>query len=170
MGTLKNLNRLLLRCLNFFEEYSLIAAYVLIPVLIVIEVFSRYLMKSAVIGIEEGCLMIVAYAYYIGAAYALKKKDHITVKVLHLLPIPQKLSYLIKCFAAFLSLVCATAITWYIVKYFLFVSKSPSLYTPFSFRKFYYLAGPAIGWVLVFIYSMSDFINAANRYYIMERK
>lgn len=157
-----------LKVLSWSEEYFLIAAYVMIPVLILIEVFSRYLMKAAVIGIEEACLMIVAYVYYIGAAYAVKRDDHITVKVLHLLPIPPKLSLFIKYISASLGLICASAITWYMINYFLFIAKSPSLYTPFSFRKVYYLAGPTIGWILVFIYSVSNFVTISHRNKTME--
>ncbi|MCP3890112.1 MAG: TRAP transporter small permease [Desulfobulbaceae bacterium] len=150
------------KVLDFLERCILISAYFLIPILILIEVISRYLMTSAIIGIEEGCLLIVAYVYYIGAAYALKTKDHITVKALHLFPLSPKVLQYIKYVSTLLSLICASLITWYIIQYFLFVSKSPGLYTPFHFRKVYYVAGPAIGWTLIFIYSVADLINIAK--------
>lgn len=153
---MKNAARLLLKSLVWIEQYLLIAAYVLIPVLIVIEAFSRYLMRAAVIGIEEICLLIVAYAYYLGAAYATKKKDHITVRVLHLLPLSPKLVVFSKYLTTFLSLVCATSVTWFLIRYFLFVAKSPGLYSPFNFHKVYYVAGPTIGWILICAYTLAD--------------
>lgn len=155
----KSIIGLSLKILDFLERYILISAYLIIPILILVEVISRYLMTTAIIGIEEGCLLIVAYVYYIGAAYALKTKNHITVKALHLFPISPRFLKFINYCSTLLGMICASLITWYIVQYFLFVSKSPAIYTPFHFKKVYYVAGPAIGWILIFIYSIVDLIN-----------
>ncbi len=157
--SIKSIFSLVAKSLDFIERYLLILAYLVIPILILAQVMSRYLMTTAVIGIEEGCLLIVAYVYYIGAAHALKTKSHITVKALHLFPITPKVRKIISCAATVFGFICATLISWYIMKYFLFVSKSPAMFTPFHFRKVYYVAGPAIGWTLIFVYSLVDVIN-----------
>lgn len=157
--SLKSIIGLSFKILDFLERYLLISAYFVIPILILVQVMSRYLMTTAFIGIEEGCLMIVAYVYYIGAAHALKTKSHITVKALHLFPISPKGRKIISYFATVFGMICATIITWYIIKYFLFVAKSPALFTPFPIKKMYYVAGPAIGWILIFVYSLVDLIN-----------
>jgi TRAP-type C4-dicarboxylate transport system permease small subunit len=80
-----------------------------------------------------------------------------------LLPLSPQLLLWIRFVASLLGLLCASAITWYLIDYFLYVYKSPSLFTPFSFRKVYYMAGPTIGWILIFIYSISNLFKIKSQ-------
>jgi len=134
------------------QKTFLIVTYLAIPMLVGFEMLSRFMFRQTFLGIEEITIFLVAYAYYVGAAYAARENSHITCVVSHLFPLSTNQLHILRVVVKSLSLVASCLITYYLGKYFVFVAQSPSVYTPFSFHKGYYAFGPFIGWLLMCLY------------------
>ncbi|MBA7711762.1 hypothetical protein ES703_120728 [subsurface metagenome] len=71
-----------MRGLGFLEASVVGFVILAIPLLMVLEVISRYGLHAIPIGIEEFILVIAAYGYFIGAAHASRSRKQITVTLL----------------------------------------------------------------------------------------
>ncbi|MFC1931022.1 TRAP transporter small permease [Chloroflexota bacterium] len=142
------------------ENVFLIIAYIVILGVIIIEVVSRYVMRSAIFGLEEVALLTVSYAFYIGAACATRDERHITAEVLHLVHVPPRGLRFIKRLTTAWNFVAFSIFSYYIMQYVISVANSPAEYAPFHFHKVYYTAGIGVGFVLIALHALQKFIEA----------
>ena len=142
------------------ENAFLIIAYTVILGVIIIEVVSRYVMRSAIFGLEEVALLTVAYAFYIGAACATRDERHIAAEVLHLFHVPPRGLKFIKRLTTGWNFVAFSIFSYYMIQYVIMVANSPAEYAPFHFSKVYYTAGVGVGFVLLVLHSLQKFIEA----------
>lgn len=141
------------------ENVFIVIAYIVILGVIITEVVSRYVMRSAIFGLEEVALLTVAYAFYIGAACATRDERHITTNVLHLIHIPPRGIKFIKYFTTFLSFAAFSVFAYYMITYVIMVANMPAEYAPFHFPKVYYTAGVGVGFVLMSLHALQKFIE-----------
>jgi len=142
------------------ENVLIIIAYTIILGVIVIEAVSRYVMRSAIFGLEEVALLTVAYAFYLGAACATRDGRHISAEVLHLFHVPPRGIRFIKRLTTAWEFLAFAVFSYFIMQYVIMVGNSPAEYAPFHFPKVYYTAGVGVGFVLITLHSLQKFIEA----------
>jgi len=149
--------------LNGILNLSMMTAFALMTLTVTIGVILRYILGSGLLGLEEFALLIVAYAFYIGAALGIRDRQHVTVSLLNILPISAGSMKFIRLLTDFMTMVAGTLIAYYMVQHWLFVSAGPGIYVPFPFHERFVVAGVAIGWTLICIFSTVNFVKTVCR-------
>ena len=86
---------------------------VVVSVLMVIEVVTRFVFQSPLFGLEEITLICMMWIYMIGAVVASNKRSHLSAEMADLLTSNKRVLALIKVLATFITLVIAWFIlTW----------------------------------------------------------
>lgn len=83
---LKGLGRVTWLSINRLLDLSMILAFGSLMTLLAVGVFFRYVLNSGILGLDELALLVVAYAFYIGAALGMRNREHVVVTLINLIP------------------------------------------------------------------------------------
>ncbi len=132
---------------------------VIIPILIVVQVFLRYVLHAPLMGIEELLLFPTVWLYMLGGANASQERNHISCGILTLYikrPISMQLFNIAK---ALISLLVSVWLTYWAYWYFLYSLKrwkiSDLLYIPM----FYAESALFMGLVLMTLYTACELLG-----------
>lgn len=160
---LKGLGRVTWLSINRLLDLSMILAFGSLMTLLAVGVFFRYVLNSGILGLDELALLVVAYAFYIGAALGMRNREHVVVTLINLIPVLNKYMRAIGRIRDFITMVVVTAIAFYVMRHFLNISSLPGTYMPFPFPQKFFVAGVMIGWVLMSLYSIIGFVKTVYK-------
>ncbi|WP_028308642.1 TRAP transporter small permease [Desulfitibacter alkalitolerans] len=119
--------------LDKFEDYSVTILYLTMIVVIFLQVFFRFVIKSSLPWSEELARYIMAYAVFIGAAIAAKEGAHIGINVV-VGSLPKPFNKYMRVFAMFVSFIFSALLVYLslIIVSFLMKTgqKSPAMLIP----------------------------------------
>jgi len=69
--------------LIYFQRLFMVVAGCLVTVLVLIEVFLRYVLGSPLFGVEELICLIAMWLYFIGASYGTYERSHIKAELMY---------------------------------------------------------------------------------------
>lgn len=147
------------RIMAFIQKTVSFILAVLIPVLIVVQVFLRYVLQAPLMGIEELLIFPTIWLYMLGGANASQQRNHISCGILTLYikrPLTMKLFNISK---ALISLIVSIWLTYWSYWYFVYSltrwKLSDLLYIPLFFGE----SAVFIGIVLMTIYTLGELVD-----------
>ena len=143
-----------------FLEASVVGVVILtIPLLMTTEVISRYGLRAVPGGIDEFILIIAAYCYFIGAAHASRRRNQITVTILDVINVRQRIKSYIDIIAAVLAFGVCAAFSYYAIVYNHWVVTQGLLVIPFRWSLVVWVVSLAIGMVLMSLYELLNLVR-----------
>jgi len=148
---------------DHFEEVILVFLMSSMSLLIIAQIFMRYVMNSSLTWSEELARYMFVWLTYIGVAYGVKKNSHVCVEAIVAI-FPFKIKLLTYLIAQFLFLLFSCLMIYegmvLSIKILSFGQLSPALGIPMGYV---YLA-PAFGFVVVFIRLFQNIFTESKRY------
>lgn len=146
-----------------FAEAAVVGTIVvIIPFAMAYEALSRYAFEQSPLGLEEFTLLIAAYAYFIGAAHASRKRQHVTVTLIDVIKMPEKIRHGIAVFSAFLCFAAPAAFFYYTLDFNLWVADSPMQLRPFGWPYWVWTVAMPIGMLVMAIYELRNFVQTVR--------
>ncbi|TRZ96342.1 MAG: TRAP transporter small permease subunit [Dehalococcoidia bacterium] len=133
--------------------------FLLITILMFSEVVLRYVFQSPIFGIEELCILLAMWLYFIGLGYATYDRNHITVDILPVLTKNQRDLRICDLLALLLSLVATGVVVYLTSKYCLFVYGRREITTTYHFSRLWVLVPSVIGSVLMFLHFLVELLQ-----------
>lgn len=112
------------------QRFLAFAAVIVVPCLVVYQVFLRYVLKAPLMGIEELELFPIIWLYMIGGSVASEQRNHIECGILTLYIKKEKNMAIFKIFKSFFSCAVGTYLAywgWWYFKYSLKLWKSSDI-------------------------------------------
>jgi TRAP-type C4-dicarboxylate transport system permease small subunit len=70
--------------LIYFQRLFMVVAGCLVTMLVIVEVFLRYVLGSPLFGVEELICLIAMWLYFIGASYGTYERSHIKAELMYI--------------------------------------------------------------------------------------
>lgn len=122
-----------LHWLNKFEEISSSVALLLMAIIIILQVFQRYILQNSLDWPEELARYLFIYSIYVGASFAMSERRHLEVTILRTV-LGEKTGKTITVLAYLITVIfCGLMLVWGIqMVYFVFQSNqlAPALQFP----------------------------------------
>lgn len=147
---------------DHLEEGVLVLLMAAMSLLIVAQIFMRYVMQASLTWSEELARYLFVWATYIGVAYGVKKHAHVCVEVAVML-LPARVKQVVYLLAQLVFLLFAVLVVYegfrLSVRIFGFGQTSPALGMPMGYL---YLA-PTVGFALVFLRLLQNIASGVRR-------
>jgi TRAP-type C4-dicarboxylate transport system permease small subunit len=147
---------------DHFEEALIVLLMAAMTVLIVVQIFMRYVVQESLTWSEELARYIFVWATYLGVAYGVKKNAHICVEAATMY-LPERIKAGVYLLAQFVFLLFAALVVKegfvLSMKIFKFGQSSAALGMPMGVI---YLA-PTVGFALVFIRLIQNIVAGFRR-------
>jgi len=147
---------------DHFEEALIVLLMAVMTVLIVVQIFMRYVVQESLTWSEELARYVFVWATYLGVAYGVKKNAHICVEAATMY-LPARVKAVVYLVAQFIFLLFAALVVKegfvLSMKIFKFGQSSAALGMPMGII---YLA-PTVGFALVFIRLIQNIVAGFKR-------
>jgi TRAP-type C4-dicarboxylate transport system permease small subunit len=147
---------------DHFEEALIVLLMAVMTVLIVVQIFMRYVVQESLTWSEELARYVFVWATYLGVAYGVKKNAHICVEALTM-HLPARIKEAVYLAAQFVFLLFAALVVKegfvLSMKIFKFGQSSAALGMPMGVI---YLA-PTVGFALVFLRLIQNIVAGFRR-------
>ena len=141
-----------------FLEYSLFILISIVVLLVLVQVFSRYLIQLPFIGIEELARLVFVWACFLGTALGVIRFRHISIEVL-IRNLPSGVGQLLSIVSAVLVLMISAVMVFYGLQFvwskWAYPDYSTALFYP---RSLFYLPVPLSG-AIIFFYTIKQAVS-----------
>jgi C4-dicarboxylate transporter DctQ subunit len=144
---------------NLFEKIVISVVILIIPIGMAFEAFSRLVLQSTPTGLEEFILLVAAYGYFIGAAHASRTRKHITVTILDVIKLSDRVKHYLSIFSTFLCFVLPLVFSYYAVDYVIFLAKQGVMLVPFRWPIWVMMVAMPIGLITLGMYELRNLIQ-----------
>jgi len=114
------------------EEFITGIGIVVIPILLVARVILRFTIHAAPLGMEELGILMAAWIFYVGSACTSRMREQITVTVIQLVPLNQRIRRVINVIALTISLMVNVAFFYICYGYLTWHESQPAILEPFG--------------------------------------
>ena len=91
------------------------AAGGLLTLAILVQIASRYLFRTSILGIEEVILYLAVWFYFLGAALGAEQREHISASLVDVLAIGETPKRWVHWFASLLAVIICAWMTWWAI-------------------------------------------------------
>ena len=156
MESIKKIGLGIYNAIGLVQKYIAIVLCIIVPCIIVYQVFLRYVLKAPLMGIEELLVFFIIWLYMIGGAVASKERTHISCGILTLyMKKPLTINLFNVAKAAF-GVVCCAWITkwaWWYFTYSLNLWKTSDI---LKIPMFYAESAVFVGFALMTLYTFVE--------------
>ena len=146
-----------------FLEYSLFFLISLIVLLVLVQVFSRYLIQLPFVGIEELARLLFVWACLLGTTLGVIRNRHINIEVL-IRFLPSRMSQTFSIISLVMVLVISAVMVFYGIKFVLNKWSFPDYSTALLYpRSLFYLPVPLSGAIIFFYTIKQTAVRLKNR-------
>lgn len=146
-----------------FEEIIMMSVGLLLPAIVTVGVFFRYVLKTDLYAIEEIEIFLAIWFYFMGSAYCSYKGTHITADILQTMTKSFKLRKAYALLATGLALVISVVFTYWCTDMVVYAwEKSPTT-AVWKIPLFAQYLAVYISMILMSIYALRDFVRACRR-------
>jgi TRAP-type C4-dicarboxylate transport system permease small subunit len=142
----------------------------LLTIMMAFSVFLRYVLDQSFPAVEEICILIGIWLYFVGMVVVTRERSHLTGGVLDLINLTPRVRALIKAFNDLVGLCVLCLFSFYTFKYLLFVMKINRTSTNLEWPIAVYVSAAIFGFVLMVIYKIRDLFMHENKYSIYDIK
>lgn len=139
-------------------EWVLVLLLSATVILILLQVFSRYVIQTNIKGVEELARLSIVWGSFLGVAYAALKNEHIRVDMIFN-KTSDRGKKLLNITSCIILVISGTVMTFsgaeYVIRHWTYPDLSTSLLYP---RSLYYLPVPICGLILA-LKSLADFVQ-----------
>jgi TRAP-type C4-dicarboxylate transport system permease small subunit len=146
-----------------FEEIIMIAVGLLLPSIVTVGVFFRYVLKTDLYAIEEIEIFLAIWFYFMGAAYCSYKGTHITADILQAMTKSFKLRKAYALVATGLSLVISVVFTYWCTDMIVYAWEKTPTTAVWKIPLFAQYLAVYFSMILMSIYTLRDFVRACRR-------
>ncbi len=153
------------RYFNKFQNALLILSSIFLFTSVCTTVFMRYVLKISLMGMEEIILLVVMWAYFLGAANCSHEESHITAEVLDIIIKKETVRKWIALFGKTLMVGIAIAFAYYGWN---FLQESLRFVTRTPYYRIPYYAGHAsicYGTIVMCIYTISHYVQFVKNFF-----
>lgn len=147
------------RLIGIFKNIMAVALSIVVALLMVFEVLTRYLLGAPLFGLEEIVLISVMWLYMIGASLACRERSHLKADMVGLFVKNPKTLQGIQVLTTAISLVMAIYITQWAYSLAAFSFQRVQTTPVFEIPWYYSQASLLFGGVMFSIYLLRDLIN-----------
>ena len=141
-----------------FLEYSLVILISIVVLLVLVQVFSRYLIQLPFIGLEELARLVFVWACFLGTSLGVIRSRHISIEVL-LRVLPSRMSQFFSVITALMILIVSAVMVFYglefVINKWSYPDYSTALFYP---RSLFYLPVPLSG-AIIFFYTIKQTVG-----------
>jgi TRAP-type C4-dicarboxylate transport system permease small subunit len=138
-----------------FLEYSLVILISIVVLLVLVQVFSRYLIQLPFIGLEELARLVFVWACFLGTSLGVIRSRHISIEVL-LRVLPARMSQLFSVITAIMILIVSAVMVIYGLQFVVNKWSYPDYSTALLYpRSLFYLPVPLSG-AIIFFYTIKQ--------------
>jgi TRAP-type C4-dicarboxylate transport system permease small subunit len=133
-----------------FLEFSLIILISIVVLLVLVQVFSRYLIQLPFIGLEELARLVFVWACFLGTSLGVIRSRHISIEVL-LRVLPSRVSQFFSFITAIMILIVSAVMVFYGLEFVISKWSYPDYSTALLYpRSLFYLPVPLSGGIIFF--------------------
>jgi C4-dicarboxylate transporter DctQ subunit len=148
---------------NQIERPLVVVFYSYFTLIIIIEVFRRYVLNAASAWAEESARYAFIYMTYIGAAEAIKSRNHLKIDIFQRYMNERQLfgSYLLTdaCF-----IILAVLVIRYSIKVMQLQIATYTMMQGLDFNLAFAQAAIPVGWILILVRLIQRVVNTINRF------
>lgn len=146
-----------------FEEIVMMTAGILLPVIVTVGVFFRYVLKTDLYAIEEIEIFLAIWFYFMGSAYCSYKGTHITADILQAMTKSFSLRKIYTVVATGLSLVISVIFTYWCTDMVTYAWEKAPVTAVWKIPLVAQYLAVYLSMILMSIYALRDFVRACRR-------
>jgi len=131
------------------EEIIIVTVGIFLPVAIFIQVLLRYIFHAPLFGLEEICIMVVAWFYFIGSAYSVHTESFIKADILLLIIKNTRTIKVINIVSYILTITGTSLLSFYGCKYAIWAGKANVITSTFFISVNYSFCSLVVGGILM---------------------
>ena len=158
-----NIIRMLEKIIIRFEEIVMMTVGILLPSIVTVGVFFRYVLKTDLYAIEEIEIFLAIWFYFMGSAYCSYKEAHITADILQAMTKSFKLRKIYRVIATGLSLAISIVFTYWCTDMVTYAWKKSPVSAVWKIPLVAQYIAVYLSMILMSIYAFRDFTRACRR-------